>query len=156
MPNQAQSTSPGLKSKPVDSLTFAVDAVSDRWCLHVVRALVSGASRYTEILRIVGAPRDILASRLRKLIDTGIIEAGDAEPSSRAGYRLTAKGKDLAAVLLVLKGWGDRYRPDSVPRAELIHQTCGHHFTPEIRCAACGVALADSETVTVRAAASTT
>ncbi|MEU8218912.1 helix-turn-helix domain-containing protein [Micromonospora taraxaci] len=139
MSNQTNRSTDGLKSKPErDSLAVALDAVNDRWSLHIVRALAFGASRYTEILRAVGAPRDVLAARLRKLAQSGILQACAAENGKVAGYELTQKGKDLGQAILVLKRWGDTYSDDDVPRVDFIHDVCGEVFVAEVRCQACG------------------
>jgi DNA-binding HxlR family transcriptional regulator len=141
MSNQADSkaSTGGLKTKPTrDALAVALDVVNDRWSLHIVRALAFGASRYTEILRSVGAPRDVLAARLRKLTESGILRARLAEHDAAAGYELTQKGKDLGQVILVLKRWGDTYRDVDVPEVDFIHDVCGQVFVAEVCCRACG------------------
>ncbi len=139
MSNHTNRSTDGLKIKPErDSLAVALDAVNDRWSLHIVRALAFGASRYTEILRAVGAPRDVLAARLRKLAESGILQARATENGKVAGYELTQKGKDLGQVILVLKRWGDTYSEGDVPSVEFIHDVCGQVFVAEVRCQACG------------------
>ncbi|RZT77561.1 HxlR family transcriptional regulator [Micromonospora violae] len=146
MSNQANRSTDGLKSKPErDSLAVALDAVNDRWSLHIVRALAFGASRYTEILRVVGAPRDVLAARLRKLAQSGILQACTTENGKVSGYELTQKGKDLGQVILVLKRWGDTYSDDDVPSVDFIHTVCGQEFVAEVRCQACGRPLRSGE-----------
>jgi DNA-binding HxlR family transcriptional regulator len=128
-----------LKSKPQrDSLAVALDAINDRWSLHVVRAVAFGASRYTDVLRDVGAPRDVLSSRLRKLTDAGILQPRSPEKGRLAGYELTQKGRDLGQVILVLKRWGDTYREETVPEVDFIHDVCGEVFVAEVCCQACG------------------
>ncbi|MFG1652237.1 winged helix-turn-helix transcriptional regulator [Micromonospora sp. NPDC049275] len=124
---------------------MALDAVNDRWSLHIVRALAFGASRYTEILRAVGAPRDVLAARLRKLAETGILRARSTEDGKVAGYELTQKGRDLGQVILVLKRWGDTYSDGDVPTVDFIHDVCGEVFVAEVRCQACGRPLRSGE-----------
>ena len=136
----------GLKTKPErDALAVALDAVNDRWSLHIVRALAFGAARYTEILRAVGAPRDILAARLRKLAESGILQARSTESGNVAGYELTQKGRDLGQVILVLKRWGDTYADPDVPTVDFIHDVCGEVFVAEVRCQACGRPLRPGE-----------
>jgi DNA-binding HxlR family transcriptional regulator len=128
-----------LKTKPRrDSLAVALDAINDRWSLHIVRAVAFGASRYTDILRDVGAPRDVLSSRLRKLTESGILQPRSPEKGRLAGYELTQKGRDLGRVILVLKRWGDTYREDGVPQVDFIHDVCGEVFVAEVHCQACG------------------
>lgn len=139
MSNHTQHTHQGLKIKPTrDSLAVALDAVSDRWSLHIVRALAFGASRYTDILRAVGAPRDVLSSRLRKLTEAGILRPRSPEKGQPAGYELTQKGRDLGQVILVLKRWGDTHGGEAVPQVDFVHAVCGEVFVAEVRCHACG------------------
>lgn len=146
MSNQTNRSTLGLNSKPSrDTLAVALDAVNDRWSLHIVRALAFGASRYTEILRAVGAPRDVLAARLRKLAETGILQARSTDDGKVAGYELTQKGKDLGQVILVLKRWGDTYSDPEVPTVDFIHDVCGEVFVAEVRCQACGRPLRSGE-----------
>ncbi|MGU3292692.1 winged helix-turn-helix transcriptional regulator [Williamsia sp. M5A3_1d] len=112
--------------------------MSDRWSLHVVRVLALGAVRFTDIATATGAPRDVLTTRLRKLVEEGIVERRPyREGSKRDGYFLTAKGRDLARVLLVLKTWGDTHSPPDTQRREFRHTTCGERFEALIVCAHC-------------------
>ena len=139
MSNHANPETPAGSGRPArDPLAVALDAINDRWSLHIVRALAFGASRYTEILRAVGAPRDVLAARLRKLTESGIVQARAAGKGVAAGYELTQKGRDLGQVILVLKRWGDTYRDAEVPSVDFIHDVCGAVFVAEVRCQACG------------------
>lgn len=146
MSNQSQHTHVGLENKPKrDSLAVALDAVSDRWSLHIVRAVAFGASRYTDILRAVGAPRDVLSSRLRKLTASGILRPHSPEKGRLAGYELTRKGRELGRVVLVLKRWGDTHGGDDVPRVDFVHDVCGEVFVAEVHCRACGSPIGSGE-----------
>ncbi|CAD5989663.1 helix-turn-helix domain-containing protein [Agreia sp. COWG] len=139
MPNQSDSTENGLKNKPKDALSAGLDAVSDRWSLHIVRVLALGAHRYTEMVRLLGTPRDVLAGRLRRLTEEGIVQpVPDGDGGRSRGYELTEKGRDLAQVILVLKRWGDRYGAPELTRRTIMHVTCGHPFVADVRCQECG------------------
>ncbi|MFJ4848656.1 MULTISPECIES: winged helix-turn-helix transcriptional regulator [unclassified Streptomyces] len=139
MSNHTKHTRHGLESKPQrDVLAVALDAISDRWSLHIVRAVAFGASRYTDILRDVGAPRDVLSSRLRKLTASGILQPHSPEKGRLAGYELTRKGRELGHVILVLKRWGDTHGEEAVPRGDFLHDVCGAVFVAEVCCQACG------------------
>lgn len=128
-----------MKTKPQrDSLTVALDAIDDRWSLHIVRAVAFGASRYTGILRDVGAPRDVLSSRLRKLTASGILRPRPPEKGRPAGYELTRKGRDLGHVIPVLKRWGDTHGESAVPQVDFLHDICGAVFVAEVCCQECG------------------
>ncbi len=140
-------TEHGLEIKPEkDSLAIALDAINDRWSLHIVRAVAFGASRYTDILRSVGAPRDVLSSRLRALTRASILQPHSPEKRRYSGYELTRKGRDLGQVIRVLKRWGDTYRGDGgPPLVDFVHDVCGEVFVAEIRCQSCGRAVDSGE-----------
>lgn len=91
-----------------------LDLLGDRWTLLVIRDLLMKGSRtYGELLR---SPEkiatNILAERLRRLEEAGIIEktAYQTNPT-RFRYALTAKGRDLRPVLIAMVGWANRHIP---------------------------------------------
>ncbi|MFT3834797.1 MAG: winged helix-turn-helix transcriptional regulator [Micropruina sp.] len=88
----------------------ALDLVGDRWSLLVVRELLLGPKRYTDLqaaLRRI-AP-DILTQRLRDLEAGGLAERAELTGPGRARvYRLTERGRELQPVLLALGRFGSR------------------------------------------------
>ncbi|NMO00450.1 helix-turn-helix transcriptional regulator [Gordonia sp. TBRC 11910] len=119
------------------TIADALEVVGDRWSLLVVRELFYGQRRFTEIARNTGAPRDILATRLRKLEEHGVISRTQySQRPPRYEYGLTASGRALSPVLLTLKQWGSRYLDDGADPVPFMH-TCGERFTGELCCAAC-------------------
>lgn len=107
-------------------LAGALDLVGERWTLLVVRELMSGSKRYTDLadsLRGVGT--SLLASRLKKLESEGIIaRTWLAPPAASTVYELTETGEELAHALMPLVQWGLRHAlphepgPDTQVRAE--------------------------------------
>jgi DNA-binding HxlR family transcriptional regulator len=85
----------------------ALERVGDRWSLLVIRDLLTGAKRFTDLMdRLGGITPKTLSQRLRELEDAGIV-AVDREPGRReVWYRLTATGADLGPVLDALNWWG--------------------------------------------------
>ena len=86
--------------------------VGDRWSLLIVRDLMfAGFRTYKEFLGAgEGIATNILADRLQRLEAAGIIAARpDSSDKRRLVHSLTAKGRDLAPVLLELSRWGARY-----------------------------------------------
>ena len=142
-----------MQSKATDvtprlcNIAAALEVVGDRWSLLVVRELLYGQQKFNEIVNNTGAARDILAVRLRKLEEHGVL---DREPYSdhplRYTYRLTAAGRALLPVLLTLKQWGQDHvrsgQPDSV---RLIHRQCDHEVVAQVHCHACGEHLASRD-----------
>ncbi|HEX9034813.1 MAG TPA: helix-turn-helix domain-containing protein [Streptosporangiaceae bacterium] len=84
-----------------------LERVGDRWTLLVIRDLLTGAKRFTDLMdRLGGITPKTLSQRLRELDDAGIITA-DREPGRReVWYRLTPAGADLAPVVDALNWWG--------------------------------------------------
>ena len=88
----------------------ALERVGDRWSLLVVRDLLTGAKRFTDLMgRLGGITPKTLSQRLRELQDAGIVTA-DREPGRReVWYRLTPAGADLGPVIDALSWWGLRH-----------------------------------------------
>ena len=87
-----------------------LERVGDRWSLLVIRDLLTGAKRFTDLMdRLGGITPKTLSQRLRELEDAGIV-AADREPGRReVWYRLTPAGADLRPVLDALSQWGLRH-----------------------------------------------
>ncbi len=82
-------------------LARALDVVGGRWTLLIVRELLLGPRRYSELLEnLHGMTTNLLASRLKAMRDDGLIE------KSEQAYRLTDRGRELEAVVLALGAWG--------------------------------------------------
>ena len=88
----------------------ALERVGDRWSLLVIRDLLTGAKRFTDLMdRLGGITPKTLSQRLRELDATGIVTA-DREPGRReVWYRLTPTGADLEPVVDALSWWGLRH-----------------------------------------------
>jgi DNA-binding HxlR family transcriptional regulator len=88
----------------------ALERVGDRWSLLVIRDLLTGAKRFTDLMdRLGGITPKTLSQRLRELGDAGIVTA-DRQPGRReVWYRLTPAGADLGPVIDGLSWWGLRH-----------------------------------------------
>ncbi len=89
----------------------ALDVVGDRWTLLIIRDLVQGRRRYGDFAGAgEGIPTNVLAERLKRLEDAGIIDSERyQENPPRYSYGLTAKGEDLRPVLATLALWGKQH-----------------------------------------------
>lgn len=126
------------------TIADALEVVGDRWSLLVVRELFYDQRRFSEIARNTGAPRDILATRLRKLEERGIIDRTRySERPARYEYGLTTAGRALSPVLLTLKQWGQDYLNDGPDPVPFVH-TCGAQLTVAVCCAECQAPLRNS------------
>ena len=101
-------------------VSICLEVFGDRWSLLIVRDLmVRGYRTFKEFQNSgEGIATNILADRLKKLEQSGIIEAEtDADDARRINYRLTEKGIDLAPVLLDLLIWGASHENTGAPCA---------------------------------------
>jgi DNA-binding HxlR family transcriptional regulator len=98
----------------------ALDLVGERWALLVVRELLLGPKRFTDLRAgLPGTSPNVLAQRLRELEGAGIVRRRKLPPPAASRiYELTEWGKDLEPVIISLGRWG--VRSPSKPRdAEL-------------------------------------
>ena len=88
----------------------ALDVVGERWALLVVRELVLGPKRFTDLRAgLPGIGPDILSQRLRELERAGLLRRASLPPPAASRvYELTERGRELEAVLLTLGRWGSR------------------------------------------------
>ncbi len=129
----------------VCSITDALELVGDRYALLIVREVRYGHTRFTQLLNGTGAPRDVLARRLRELEEAGIVERRlYSERPPRHEYLLTEAGNELHPILLALKEWGDRH-VNSGCEPVVFQHTCGAEFHALTVCAACGEAIGEGD-----------
>ena len=100
-----------------DGITRALELIGERWALLIVRDLLVGPRRYSELA--AGLPRipsNILAARLKELQEAGVLRRA---PHSRVVvYELTPYGRELEPIVLGLGAWGFKTMDD--PREEQI------------------------------------
>lgn len=101
----------------------ALDTVGDRWTLLIVRELLVGPRRYTDLhADLPGVSTDVLASRLKDMEREGLTTHRRLPPPSAAYvYELTERGRELLPVLQALATWGapalQERRPTDAVRA---------------------------------------
>ncbi|MEO5866207.1 MAG: helix-turn-helix domain-containing protein [Sphingomonas sp.] len=92
------------------SLPAALEAMGERWSFMILRAAFNGLRHFEEFQTELGIARNILANRLARLVDHGILTR-EAMPEDRRKieYRLTDKGAALLPTMLALRQWGERW-----------------------------------------------
>ena len=90
------------------ALARALDVAGDRWTLLIIRELMPGPRRFTDLTDgLPGIPRNLLTERLRALERDGVIVRQELPPpASRQVYALTEDGHDLAEAMVPLIAWG--------------------------------------------------
>ena len=120
VPGKAKRVEPGREAgeflRSPCAVACSLDLVGDKWTLLVVRDLLRGHVTYKELQNsLERIPTNILADRLKKLDDEGLItKSAYQEHPVRYAYRLTEKGKELGDVLLAFVRWGKKHIPGTL------------------------------------------
>jgi DNA-binding HxlR family transcriptional regulator len=123
----------------VCSIAAALEVVGERWSLLIVRDIFLGLRRFDELQSDLGIARNVLHTRLTKLLEQGVLEKRPyQERPVRWEYRLTAKGLDLWPTVVSLMHWGDRHASPNGPPVLLEHRGCGGAVDPHRICETCG------------------
>ncbi|KAA0941533.1 winged helix-turn-helix transcriptional regulator [Streptomyces apricus] len=99
------------------SAARALDAVGDRWTLLIVRELLAGPRRYTDLhADLPGVSTDVLAARLKDMERDGLTTRRRMPPPGAVQvYELTPRGRELLPVLQALGAWGAPLLADRRP-----------------------------------------
>jgi DNA-binding HxlR family transcriptional regulator len=88
----------------------ALDHVGERWALLIVRELLLGPKRFTDLRAgLPGASQNVLSQRLRELEESEVVRRRKLPPPAASQvYELTDRGRELEPVVLALARWGSR------------------------------------------------
>ncbi|MCL1484216.1 MULTISPECIES: helix-turn-helix domain-containing protein [unclassified Marinobacter] len=122
------------------SLARTLSVVGDRWTMMVLRECFLGLRRFDGIEKRLGITRHVLADRLKKLVENGVLyKAPYQQKPVREEYRLTEKGLELHPVMLALVHWGDKHMVGERGGPIVhIHRKCGQAMQPVTVCSCCG------------------
>lgn len=113
-----------------------LEVIGDRWSLMILRDAFDDIRRFSEFQKSLGVARNILASRLKALVEVGIFEVRPAsDGSAYKEYVLTEKGREVFPVVVSLRQWGERFlfMPQET-RSVLLDNACGQPLMPiEVR-----------------------
>ena len=88
----------------------AAEILADRWTVLIVRELLADIHHFNELESgLPGISRSLLAARLRRLVQAGVLERRPAERGQRIEYRVTPSGRELQRLIDVLGDWGARW-----------------------------------------------
>jgi DNA-binding HxlR family transcriptional regulator len=123
-----------------ESVARTLEVVGERWTLLILREAFFGVRRFGQLARNLNIPRPTLSSRLRTLVESGLLEkVAYAHDPDRHEYRLTDPGRDLFSSIVTLMQWGDTHVPHpNGPPIVLRHQVCGQIAEARLVCAHCG------------------
>jgi DNA-binding HxlR family transcriptional regulator len=115
----------------------ALELVGERWALLIVRDLLLGPKRFTDLRRgLPRIPSNILSARLKELEEAGVVRRSLLpRPSSGVVYELTEYGRELEDALLRFGVWGARSlgdpRPEEIVTADSMRLALRATFQPE-------------------------
>jgi DNA-binding HxlR family transcriptional regulator len=138
---------PRLYEGQVCSIARTLELVGDRWTLLVVRDALRGVRRFEEFRTRLGIAHNVLADRLARLTEAGILERRlyQTRPD-RYEYHVTRQGRDLWPVIMSLLLWGDQYFAPDGPPLLVLHRGCGGRLQAGLTCSACGAPLERQDT----------
>ena len=106
----------------------AMDVLGEQWTLLIVRDAFFGVRHFDEFQRNLGIARNVLATRLAKLVDEDILTR-ETHPEDRrkVEYRLTERGRDLLPVIIALTQWGGRWKrlPEELAAFRMVDRETG-------------------------------
>lgn len=120
------------------AINAAVEALGDPWSLIVLRDMIFGNRRsFRELLTRSdeGIASNILSSRLRSLVDAGLLTKAETVRGQRGSYSLTEAGIETLPVMVALGTWGLAHRdgtPELRVRAELLRDGVPGRSGPEL------------------------
>ena len=125
--------------KEACSIARAVSVVGDRWTLMILRECFLRVRRFDDFQQRLGITRHLLAARLRKLVQQGVLERVPYQGGRTLHeYRLTPTGLDLYPVMMALVHWGNVHKAGRKgPPLLHRHKACGHDFHAQMVCSHC-------------------
>ena len=115
-----------------------LDVIGDRWSLMIIRDAFDDIRRFSEFQKSLGVAKNILASRLKALVEVGVFDVRPvSDGSAYKEYVLTDKGREIFPVVVSLRQWGERFlfEPGET-RSVLLDNTSGQALMPmEVRSA---------------------
>ncbi|MCP1468376.1 DNA-binding HxlR family transcriptional regulator [Sphingobium sp. OAS761] len=92
------------------ALPSALEMMGERWSFLLLRGALSGIRHFEEFQSTLGIARNILANRLARLVENGIMVRQPMQCDRRkVEYRLTDKGLELAPAMIALRQWGEKW-----------------------------------------------
>lgn len=132
-----------------------LEAIGDRWSLMIIRDAFDDIRRFSEFQKSLGVAKNILASRLKTLVQVGVFEVCPAsDGSAYKEYVLTDKGRAIFPLVVSMRQWGERFLFEAgETRSALLDKASGEPLMPiEVRSAS-GQRLGPSDCRRVRVVA---
>ena len=127
------------------ALARALEDVGERCTLLILRDILFGVTRFTDLRAHLDIPRAVLADRLTAMVEADLLERRPYQ-AGRDEYLPTAKALDLWPALHALLEWGERHHPAPAGRRrEFRHTACGTPLDSAGTCPTCATTPAPAE-----------
>ena len=105
----------------------ALEVLGDRWALMILRDAFDGLRRFSEFQKNLGLAKNILTTRLKLLLESGLLQLQPAsDGSAYKEYVLTDKGRSVFPIVVGLRQWGERFLFEAgEARSELLDSASG-------------------------------
>lgn len=112
-----------------------VELLGERWCLMIIREAFDDVRRFSEFQKNLGLAKNILASRLKLLVEAGVFDICPAsDGSAYREYVLTEKGRSVFPVVIAMRQWGERYMFEDGETHSVLLDKAGEPIMPlEVR-----------------------
>jgi len=127
------------------ALATALDLLGDKWTLMIISGSLASVHRFNELEQSLGINRNLLSSRLARLIEAGILEKRIyQEKPRRYEYLLTDIGMELRPVIVGLSSWSEKHVTKNDTPISVIHPECGNKVVVKVHCPNCEMNLESS------------
>lgn len=111
----------------------------NRWSNEIIRCAFLRVSTFGEIQRYTGISTNILADRLARLVEAGVLRQESCVSDGRSiNYKLTARGRQLFSIVLAMWDWADQWIDNRVHAPlRMTHRDCGKALRISLRCDQC-------------------
>lgn len=124
-----------------------LEAIGDRWSLMIIRDAFDDIRRFSEFQKSLGVAKNILASRLKTLVEVGVFDIRPAsDGTAYKEYVLTEKGREIFAIVVSMRQWGERFmfEPQET-RSVLVDNATGQALMPIAVCTSSGQKIGASD-----------
>lgn len=122
-----------LRPGDTNAIGRMLGLLGDEWNLLIIQQALMGASRYSHFVARLAISNSVLTTRLRMLVDEGLLERRTGE------YLPTPRSRSLWPILALIWEWERTWVAEHRERLPAMrHGGCGELFSPQLRCAACG------------------
>ena len=107
-------------------VAHTLSVVGDQWTLLIIRDVLGGPKRFDELQNGLGISRNLLAQRLKRMVEADLLARRPIPDSRRFTYSLTPKALELRPAILALAEWGQKWRqPEAGTQVEITEKDTG-------------------------------